>query len=301
MSLTKNAFTLLILAGGLGSRFQGSKQTEPVGPSGEFLLEYSIYDALRSGFNKIVVVVNRSCEESLAQRLASLVGSTELVFVEQQRFDPRYPNPRKKPWGTVHAVLSTRQVIQEPFAVVNADDFYGRATYERAAEFLSSPEVATDHLGMVAFPLSNTLSSFGPVSRAVCVVGADGALRSVVEHKAIERVDGSIRSKDTEATLPDQTLVSMNCWLLHPGVFDRFALFFDEFYVANRDSESAECYLPSVIEQDMRRNGTRVSVLRSEENWIGLTYPGDRTAARALLAERVSAGRYPSPLLAPKA
>jgi NDP-sugar pyrophosphorylase family protein len=287
MTLSKTPITLLVLAGGLGSRYSGSKQIDGIGPNGEFLLEYAIYDALKAGFDKVVIIVNSEVKEILANRLQKRFNSLELVLVEQST--PK----RSKPWGTGHAVLCAKQAIKEPFMIINADDYYGRSTFEIGANFLSGRSISSKIMGLIAFQLSKTLSHHGGVSRGVCQANDDGLLVRVEEHEGIQRQNGRIHSNQSgETPLEEETAVSMNCWLLDPSVFDHLQKNFEDFYSAHMNSSSEEYYLPTAMQQLIDTDEVDFQLTVSKEQWFGLTYAKDKQAVEQKIQASINEGFY---------
>lgn len=285
--------SLLILAGGLGSRYRGSKQIDKIGPGGAFLLEYAIYDALHAGFTQIVVVVNKDIELLLKTRWAVLISSGKIALVEQSLG----ASTRIKPWGTGHAVLCAKEFIQNPFLVLNADDYYGKDTLTQAYQFLASDRVSKNKMGMIAFQLGNTLSQHGSVSRGVCTVTEKLELSFIQEFEEIKSKNGiPVAKTKSPGVLYNNTLVSMNCWLLHNAFFELLSDYFLDFYRENHASESAEFYLPHAIQRAMNEESITVSVLKSEQEWVGLTYPGDKGEAREKIAQLTRLGYYPEHL-----
>ena len=258
--------TLLVLAAGMGSRYGGLKQIDPVGPGGETIIDYSIYDALRAGFGKLVFVIRKDIEEPFRQVIGARFEKrvpVEYVFQELDKLPSGFavPEGRTKPWGTTHAILMGADAVCEPFAVINADDFYGAEAYRALAGHLES---GTQDYAMVGFTLRNTLSDFGSVSRGVCTVTSDGFLKDVVEMTTIER-DGS-HARNTDASghvtsLTSDEPVSMNMWGFTPRVFDQLRTLFTEFLSRNSTELRAECYIPSVVNELVSCNLARVKVL----------------------------------------
>jgi len=289
--------SLLILAGGLGSRYHGSKQVDEIGPNGAFLLEYAIYDALHTGFTQIVVVINKDIELLLKSRWAGLIEAGKVTLIQQLVEQSPKAYSRKKPWGTGHAVLCAKDAIRGAFLVLNADDFYGRKTLAQAYHFLTAQDLSLRNMGMIAFELGKTLSAYGSVSRGVCTVTEESELASIQECEEITLLNGIPVAKTKEAeVLRNNTLVSMNCWLLHDSFFDSLSRFFLEFYSENHLSESSEFYLPIAVQRAMHEESTTISVLKSEEEWVGLTYPGDKVEAREKIAQLIELGHYPEHL-----
>jgi NDP-sugar pyrophosphorylase family protein len=293
------AATLLVLAAGMGSRYGGLKQLDPVGPSGETILDYAVFDAIRSGFDRVVFVIRREFEaEFRAQVAAKYAGRVAVDFVFQAidalPAGRSLPAGREKPWGTGHAVWCAREAIREPFAVIGADDFFGRDAFVQLAGFLGRPPAAPGRpsYAMVGYRLENTLSEHGSVSRGVCEVAA-GALHSVVEHTGIHReeVGPGKRYRGDE-------IVSMNCWAFAPSLFaalDRqFVDFLDRSAPAN--PLKAEFYLPEAVSTQIRAGEATVTVLPTTASWFGVTYREDKPRVQAALVELVKAGEYPSRL-----
>jgi dTDP-glucose pyrophosphorylase len=293
--------TLLILAAGMGSRYGGLKQLEPVGPSGETLMDYSIYDALRAGFNKLVFVIRRDVEaqfkSAIGQKFAARV-QVQYAYQELNRVPTGFsvPAERTKPWGTGHAVLAASEVICEPFAVINADDFYGAASLRVLAEHLRS---GTPDYAMVGFILRNTLSQFGTVARGVCRLDSQSFLENVVETTRIEP-DGS-RARYTEAAgqthpLSGDEIVSLNLWGFNPSIFSRLEDQFADFLRHHGSDSKAEFYIPSVVNRLVETGKARVKVLRTPDHWFGITYREDRRPVIAGLNDLLSRGLYPTKL-----
>jgi NDP-sugar pyrophosphorylase family protein len=293
--------TLLVLAAGMGSRYGGIKQIDPVGPSGETIMDYSIYDALRAGFGKVVFVIRRSIEhpfrEAVGRRFEERV-EVEYVFQELDDLPPRscVPDGRTKPWGTAHAVLMAARVIREPFGVINADDFYGAESYRLLARQLRAGNV---DYSMVGFILRNTLSDFGAVSRGVCRVDDEEYLEEVVELTRIER-DG-VRAKYTDLAgrineLSGDEVVSMNMWGFTPRVFEELHEHFQRFLERNASDAQAESYLPGAMNELVRSGQERVRVLRTNDAWCGVTYRGDRPRVLESIRRLVLEGDYPERL-----
>jgi UTP-glucose-1-phosphate uridylyltransferase len=293
--------TLLVLAAGIGNRYGGLKQIDPVGPRGEAIMDYSIYDALRAGFGKLVFVIRKDIE----QRFKEAVGArfekripVEYVFQELNRLPPGFlpPTSRTKPWGTLHAVLVAADAINEPFAVVNADDYYGPHGYRALAQHLRA---GTVDYAMVGFVLRNTLSDFGPVSRGVCQISDDDFLQSVVEMTNIER-DGA-RAMNTDTTgritrLTANEVVSMNMWGFTPGVFEQLRKHFEKFLERSVSDVQSESYLPSVVNELVLTGQARVKVLHTKDSWGGITHRADRPRIVESICRLIDNGTYPKRL-----
>ncbi len=298
---------LLVLAAGLGSRYQGLKQFEPMGPGGNTLLEYSIFDALRAGFQRIVLVVQAEHQEILEKNLRPrLKSSIDLRFVHQHLSDLpaglQAPATRKKPWGTLHAVLSARHVIDEPFAVINADDYYGAKAYLAVARFFErrpSPGDQKDHYCMVGYPLGQTLSAHGGVNRGRCVQRS-GLLLSVEEVVNIKpESDGRCRGTDLLGQAVDfdpKEPISMNFWGFTPSVFAYMTEYLDEFLQVRAGDPSAEAYIPSAVNQLVTDGRADCEILHSGDAWFGVTFAKDRAEMQGRLQALVEQGVYPEKL-----
>ena len=284
------SFTLLILAGGLGSRFNGSKQIEGIGPNGELLLEYSIYDALRQGCSKIVILSNPECIPKLQLKLNYLTAKVNIVYVNQYEHDPNYPKFRKRPWGTAHAVLSTENYIDENFMIINADDFYGQSSYEIAKELFKS--INESRYGLVTYYLSETLSEFGGVSRGICSI-TKSQLVSISEHTNIYIKKDGITSNENQSGLSSNDLVSMNMWVFSTSVFKYLRASFDYFYQINQFDEKAELYLPEVINTLLKKAMVTVEVKTTDAEWFGLTYSDDLPKAKKMIIDAIDKETYP--------
>jgi NDP-sugar pyrophosphorylase family protein len=296
--------TLVVMAAGMGSRYGGIKQIDPVGPSGEALIEYSIYDALRAGFARICFIVRADIREAVAGFFdPKLAGRAEVVYAEQALSDVpegfEVPIGRTKPWGPAHAVRAARHAVDGPFIAINADDFYGRASFESAAGFLSEVDPASARYCMVGFRLADTLSEHGSVSRAICDVDAEGMLTHIEEHKKIEPTDGGIvshRPDGTDLSLTGDEVVSMNIFGFTPVVFGQFEEELRAFLEAEGDDPDAEFYLPTVQNNLIRSGRASVRVLPDAGTWFGMTYREDKPQVEAEVRRMVEAGEYPPSL-----
>ena len=288
--------TLVLLAAGMGSRYGGLKQVDPVGPSGETLLDYSIYDALRAGFGKVVFIIRHDIEAQFREVVGKrFEGRVPVDYAFQELNDLpagfKVPEGRTKPWGTTHAVIAATSVVKEPFAVLNADDFYGRDSFATVAQHLTS---GSKDLAMVGFQLKNTLSEHGTVARGICGVGADGFLTSVEEFTTIEKTPTGAREGNHNFT--GEELVSMNFWGFQPTVFaamrERFTLFLQK----SGTEQKSECYIPATVNELMIAGKARVKMLSSTSQWFGVTYKEDKPRVVESIAKLVQRGEYPAKL-----
>ena len=284
------SFTLLILAGGIGSRFNGSKQIEGIGPNKELLLEYSIHDAIRQGCSKIVILSNPECIPKLQLKLNYLTDKVNIVYVNQYEHDPNYPNFRKRPWGTAHAVLSTENYIDENFIIINADDSYGQASYQKAKELVKS--INESRYGLVTYHLSETLSEFGGVSRGICSI-TNSQLVSISEHTNIYMKNRRITSNENQTGLTSNDLVSMNMWVFSTSVFKYLRASFNSFYQINQFDEKAELYLPEVINALLNKSMVSVEIKTTDAEWFGLTYSDDLPRAKKMIIDAIDKETYP--------
>lgn len=298
--------TLFILAAGMGSRYGGLKQLDGLGPSGETIMDYSVYDAIRAGFGKIVFVIRHDFEQEFRDKIISKYENhvpVEVVFQDitavPEEFKDKINPERTKPWGTNHAVLMGRDVIREPFAVINADDYYGPDSFRILADFLRSAEGKKNEYCMVGFMIGNTLSENGGVSRGLCEVDAEGNLTGVTECHEIQYKEGRLVQRladGTEAPFPEDAVVSMNMWGFTPDYFDYSEKAFIEFLKENHDQLKAEFYIPTVV-NDLIQNGTiTLKVGETPSKWFGVTYAADRPATVAQFRKLVDEGLYPEKL-----
>ncbi len=298
------ALTLVVLAAGIGSRYGGPKQIDRVGPRGETLLDYAAYDASRAGFDRVVLVVREGMEDEVREAVGDRIARRMPVsYVAQDQALPSgflAPPGRSKPWGTGHATLAAARVVDAPFAVVNADDFYGSGSYRLLAEFLrTAPTGPTLEFALVGFPLAVTLSPDGPVSRGVCSVDATSHLLEIREVLGIERLGEDARWLDEAGSwrkLPGKTPVSLNFWGFTPAFAPALEAGFARFLERNGTSTTAEYFLPSAVQDLIASGSARVRVLAGGGPWGGLTYPGDRPRLAALLASLATRGEYPAQL-----
>lgn len=297
--------TLLVLAAGMGSRYGSLKQMDGVGPDNEAIIDYSIYDAIRAGFGKVVFVIRHSFEKEFREIFTPerFGGRIEVAFVFQELdYLPRglaVPEGREKPWGTNHAVMMASGVIREPFAVINADDFYGAEAYMTIGEYLARLDGSRDRYCMVAYDLDKTLSENGTVSRGICTVDAEGNLESMVERTQIERLaDGKIVFHDggADELLAPDTPVSMNLFGFTPDYFAHSDAYFRTWYEANRGNLKSEFYIPTMVNRLIGNGSSTLRVLRSAAQWHGVTYKQDKPALVAAIRQMIAEGRYPERL-----
>jgi dTDP-glucose pyrophosphorylase len=295
--------TLLVLAAGMGSRYGGLKQIDPVGPADETIIDYSIYDAMRAGFGKLVFVIRKDIE----QQFKEIVGArfekriaVEYVFQELDKLPPgcSLPAGRTKPWGTTHAILMAADTIREPFAAINADDFYGAEAYRLLAQHLTS---GTTDYAMVGFILRNTLSKFGSVARGVCRVDENNHLKSVVEMMKIEPDGGGAKNTDAAGQITKLTgeeAVSMNFWGFTPALFPQLKTQFEAFLKKSGNELKSECYIPSTVNDLVVVGQAKVKVLRTNDFWFGVTYREDRPQVVESIRQLIAQGKYPEKLWA---
>jgi dTDP-glucose pyrophosphorylase len=296
---------LVILAAGMGSRYGGLKQMDPIGAAGETLLDYSVYDALRSGFKKIVFIIRRDFEDDFKRLVLGRMGSgfpCDLVFQDSGALIP--PDileesrraGRTKPWGTAHALLCAAPCINAPFTVINADDFYGREAFQAMGSYLGAENLEDG--AIVPYGLEKTLSPRGTVSRGVCVI-ENGLLRTVEELKFIERQGETIVNAGADGErrkLAPDTPVSMNFWGFPPRILPELRRYFDEFLKCSGRDPKGECYIPLAVDWFIKGGLLKVRSLDADSEWFGVTYQEDREAAQGRMAELTKAGVYPSPL-----
>lgn len=295
--------TLVILAAGIGSRYGGLKQIDAIGPGGEAIVDYSVYDALRAGFGKIVLVIRKSIEKEVRAFFEpKLKGRVALEFVYQELDmlprDVQVRVKREKPWGTAHAVLCARDAVHEPFAVINGDDFYGPSSYKLLSEFLTV-DTDPDLYAMVGYRLDRTLSPHGSVARGVCNISDDGYLRDVTEYTKIYAENGTIfcdLPDGTKKLFSGKEVVSMNFWGFKPNVFDRFERIFKEFIRKNGDDPKAEFFIPIPLSEMIRSGEIRLRVIEGNENWFGVTYKEDKPAVIDRVQSLIEKGVYPEKL-----
>ncbi|MES2431835.1 MAG: sugar phosphate nucleotidyltransferase [Bacteroidota bacterium] len=295
--------TLLILAAGMASRYGSMKQTQSFGPDGETIMDYSIYDAIRAGFGKVVFIIRKDfADDFKAIFEPKLKGkiATEYVYQERDAFFPagvEIPEDRVKPWGTGHAVLCAKDVVKEPFAVINADDFYGKDAFIKAADFLNNACNEKTY-SIIGYELAKTLSEFGTVSRGVCQVDANNNLVSIKERTKIYRENGSIVYEEDEQknSVPDNSSVSMNFWCFHPSLFPVTEELFHSFVKENISNLKSEFFIPIIAENFMHELGGEIKVIPTSAQWFGVTYKEDAPGVKQSIDNLVAYGEYPESL-----
>ena len=298
--------TLLILAAGMGSRYGSLKQMDGLGPNGEAIIDYSIYDAIRAGFGKIVFVIRHSFAEPFKEHFrAEKFGEGvefEFVYQELEYLPEGYsvPEGRVKPWGTNHAVMMAREVIHEPFAIVNADDFYGKEAYEVMVQYLKSIEGTKGNYAINGYYLKNTMSEFGSVSRGICEVDSENILQGIVERTAISYADGGSKivfsEGDSQAELNPECYVSMNFWGFTPEYFDYSEELFKVFLDETKGNLKAEFFIPWIVDRLVARGDAKVRVLDCDSKWFGVTYKEDRPFVVDKINALIKQGVYPEKL-----
>jgi UTP-glucose-1-phosphate uridylyltransferase len=288
--------TLLVMAAGMGSRYGGLKQIDPVGPYGETIIDYSVYDALRAGFSRLVFIIRRDIEapfrEVIGNRFESRIG-VDYAFQELANLPPGFgvPEGRTKPWGTTHAILQAEELLNEPFAVINADDFYGRESFQVMSNFL---RLGSTDYSMVGYTLRNTLSEHGSVTRAACESDERGYLLEIVELLKIERRGQGIQADDR--VLTGDELVSMNFWGFTPAVFAQLRERFSEFLRKHGQELKSECFIPTTVNELVADGVARVKVLPTSSSWFGVTYQQDKPRVTAGIRGLIARGEYPQKL-----
>lgn len=297
---------LLVLAAGMGSRYGGLKQLDPMGPHGETVMDYAIFDALRAGFGRVVFVIRRDFEAPFKEQVLSRYEGridASYCFQDMDALPGGFTRPadRTKPWGTTHAILAARDAIREPFAAINADDFYGQHSYQVLHDFLADParQQAPHTYAMVGFTLRSTLSPHGTVARGVCVTDAQGHLQSIRELTKILPVGDHVENQD--GTVPPERLtgdepVSMNMWGFTPELFPQIEQAFTEFLARDGQSLTSECYIPATVDVLIDRSQCVVEVLPTSSRWFGVTYREDKPGVVKAMADLAASGAYPAPL-----
>ena len=293
--------TLLILAAGMGSRYGGLKQIDGIGPNEEPIIEYSIYDAIQSGFGKIVFVIRQEFNEAFRSSFSKFEDMIDVAYAYQPvqvELEGVDLVERQKPWGTSHAVLVAQEFINEPFAVINADDYYGNNSFKTMVDFLQN-ECSPSVMSMLGYVLDNTLSEHGTVNRGVCEVNESGNLMEVIERTKIAKVDGKVEYNVGEyggAELNPKASVSMNYWGFHPSIFAEIEQGLHAFMKANAQDPKAEYYIPNIVTDKINDGTMVVKVVPTTDSWFGVTYKEDKPMAVAAIAKQIENGVYPTPL-----
>ncbi len=305
MTTTKKP-TLLILAAGMGSRYGGLKQLDSVGPSGEVILDYSVFDAINAGFDRVVFIIRRDFEEAFREKIVTKYEGkikVDLVFQDFDDLPPgcSVPEGRVKPWGTTHAIRAARKVIDAPFAVINADDFYGTDAFMQLGKYLANLDVDQKPLpfAMVGYRMDQTLSDNGSVARGVCQVNDAALLTDIREMTKIARDDdGVIRNKETDTPdiIADDTRVSMNLWGFTPALFDGMEERFSTWFEANKANLKSEWFIPFYVDELLKEGTASVTVLPTDSRWFGVTYQEDKPIVVNAIQKMVDAGVYPAKL-----
>ena len=301
----KKDVTLVILAAGMGSRFGGLKQIEPMGPSDEFIIDYSVYDAIKAGFNKIVFIIKKENYELFKETIGKRVEphiKVEYAFQELNNLPEGFsiPEDRVKPLGTAHAVLCAKNFVNEPFAMINSDDFYGRDAFIKAYDFLSTTNSTSSKYGMIGYMVANTLTENGSVKRGVCDVDDNDYLKSITESK-VERVNNEIIANPLDGSdsfvVGEEDTVSMNYLLFTPSIFDYIEEGFSDFFINNKDNLlTSEYLIPDVVSKLINEGKASMKVIRTSASWHGVTYREDTPAVKASIRKLVDKGEYNSNL-----
>ena len=300
---TKHKPSLVILAAGMGSRYGGLKQIDGVGPSDEAIIDFSIYDALRAGFGKVIFVIRRDIEDAFKKAVSNKwKHKTEVVHVFQEMDLAVPPLPagapeRLKPWGTAHAVLAAKGAVEEPFAVINADDYYGIEGYKKMANFLVN-DCSPLHMSMLGYVIGKTLSDYGSVSRGICSMDENNALTTVTERHKVRRENGQILYSEDGKDFPlsEKDLVSMNYWGFYPTVMDVIERDFKKYALANYENPKSEFYIPLVINRMINEDGLKLEVIPNNDQWYGVTYKEDKPIVQKAMKSLADAGNYVSPV-----
>ena len=286
--------TLLVMAAGMGSRYGGLKQLDAVGPNGETIIDFSVYDAIRAGYNKVVFIIRKDFEKQFKQKISNKYKNkidVEIVYQDLNDLPRsfRCPNERSKPWGTGHAILAARNAISEPFVAINGDDFYGKESFEVISNYYSS---VNSGFAMAAFQLDKTLSENGSVSRGICEQNSS-ELVTVVETHDIKKNSVGIIECNRDISLSGNELVSMNMWGFTPTLFDHLEKMFNDFLAGNISDLKSEFLIPSVINDLIEKNIEKVKVLKTQSTWFGVTYVEDKAFVESQIKELIQSGEYP--------
>jgi len=296
---------LVVMAAGMGSRYGGIKQIEPVGPSGEAIIDYSIYDAVQAGFSEVVFIIRKAIEDDFKKYIGSRFSDRIKVTYCFQQLESvlpagfSIPEGREKPWGTGQAVLCAKDAVDAPFVVINADDFYGAEAFRKTAEFLKTVSIESTDFAMAGYPINNTLSDFGSVSRGICTADDNGFLTSIEEHLKISRENGTIISRQPDSDARELTgheTVSMNFWCLTPAVFGYLEKYFNEFLLEKGQELKSEIYIPIVLGEMSDKADSTIKVIETDSQWFGVTYKEDKPLVQENIKTLIDNGVYPTPL-----
>lgn len=300
--------TLVVLAAGMGSRYGGLKQIDPVGPNNSIIIDYSVYDAIKAGFNKVVFIIKKENLELFKDVIGDKVAKhvqVEYVFQSTDILPEGYtcPEDRVKPWGTAHALYCCKGVVNEPFVVINSDDFYGSGPYENLSKWIDSVEFTTSpyKFAMAGYYLKNTLTDNGTVSRGVCEVDENGQLLDIVERTKIQRINGVVSYTDDGENwveLPEESFASMNCWCFMPELIDEIENYFIEFLntEVKENPLKSEFYIPVLIRDMLAAKKCTVDVIETKDKWFGVTYKEDKPGVVKSITDLVNEGKYPEKL-----
>jgi UTP-glucose-1-phosphate uridylyltransferase len=296
--------TLLILAAGMGTRFGGLKQIDPIGPNGEIIIDYSIYDAIKAGFGKVVFVIRHCFEDAFKQKIGEKFNSLVKTAYAYQEVGTcadgfELPKDRDKPWGTGHAILVAGDLIDEPFVVVNADDYYGPDSFRKIARFLTIKDLSENNYVMIGYSLRDTLSEYGYVSRGICRCDEQMFLKGIIERKKIEYTSAGICYIDgdgKEHVLTGDEIVSRNMWGFQPSIFRHLKLSFRRFLEERSDEKDSELFIPTVVDELIKKENITVKVLNTDDKCFGVTYRRDTTIAAECIRQLIKQGLYPENL-----
>lgn len=296
--------TLLILAAGMGTRYGGLKQIDPIGPNGEIIIDYSIYDAINAGFGKLVFVIRHCFEDAFKEKIGQKFNNLAETAYAYQEVDTcvdgfEVPKDRDKPWGTGHAILIACDLINEPFAVINADDYYGPGAFATIAGFLTTKDLSSNNYAMVGYTLRDTLSEYGSVSRGVCQCDEQMLLRRVVERKKVEKTSTGARyfeNDGTEHVLTGNEVVSRNMWGFQPSIFHHLKVRFRRFLKEQSDESGSELFIPTVVDELIQKGKITVKVLPANDKCFGVTYRSDAAIAATCVRQLIEQGLYPGNL-----
>jgi len=305
LKTTSKQLSLVILAGGMGSRYNGQKQVDPIGPNREALMEYSIYDAIEVGVNHFVFIINQQFEDNTRKYFKKIIEEkgafVEFILQTTHSSVPRdyfdHIIDRVKPWGTGHALLVAKSHLNQPFIIINADDYYGQDAFQKAKNLVDQGNITSNKYGIVTYQIDRTLSENGSVSRGICKI-ENNILKDVVEHTNIFRDDENIvfEEKNISGTIEESTPVSMNFWVLHPSIFRALEDKFDNFMTINSKELKAEFFLPQVINELIHDKKVEVIAEQSSDQWFGMTYPDDKMLVQTEINSKIEDGLYPQKL-----